>query len=63
MKILRLEYSTTVVYRANLPTGSETEMARAVEECLTRSGLTHGRTGMDPESIRFTIEEDRDADG
>jgi hypothetical protein len=63
MKTLILTYSTTRTYRATLAVDSDMEMTRAIQQCLEGSGLLHGLTGIDPESIRFVIEGDSDAHG
>lgn len=57
-RTLQITYTTTTTYRAILGSGTGTDMARAIEECMSRTGLLRGLTGIDPESIRFTVEDE-----
>lgn len=56
-RTLLLTYKTEREYRVTI--GDDLGgMARAIENAAHNSGLMGNQTGIDPESIRFTIEED-----
>lgn len=58
MSRLLLQYDVRVQYRVNVPRRDDPDhVRRAIEEAVRQSGLTSGQTGVIPESIRFTWEE------